>query len=148
VPKWLKIVLIIFGCVGFLCLASAGAGYLWFNENKDKLKGVGERAKKEGAAFAYEHDAEECVDEALRRLEGHRGIIEQAEHKLFLKACLEKAVRPSQFCEGVPPRSEIMVSATWAVERCVAKGKLNDQECARLMQPVQEACQPKPSPAG
>jgi hypothetical protein len=146
-PKWLKVVLIIFGCFMFLCLASAGAGYLWFNENKEKLKGVGERAKKEAAAFAYNHDAEECVDEALRRLENHRSIVEQAEHKLFFKACLEKAARPPQFCDGVPPRSEIMAGATWTVERCVAKGKTNDQECARLMQGIIETCQAK-IPAG
>ncbi len=146
-PRWLKVVLIIIGCFMFLCLASAGAGYLWFNENKEKLKGVGERAKKEAAAFAYNHDAEECVDEALRRLENHRSIVEQAEHKLFLKACLEKAARPPQFCVGVPPRSEFLAGAAWASERCEAKGKTNDQECIRLMQVIIETCQAK-IPAG
>ena len=146
-PKWLKVVLIIFGCFAALCLVTAGAGYVWFNENKDKLKGVGERAKKEGAAFAYQHDANECVDEALRRLEGHRGLVEQAENKLFFKACLEKAARPPQFCDGVPPRSELMLTATWAVERCVEKGKPNDQDCARLMQGIVEACEQR-IPAG
>jgi hypothetical protein len=146
-PRWLKVVLIIFGCFAFLCLASAGAGYWWITENKDKLKGVGERAKKEGAAFAYNRDAEACVDEALRRLEDHRGIVEQAEHKLFFKACLEKAARPPQFCDGVPPRSELMAGAAWTVSRCVAKGKTNDQECARLMQGIIEACAQK-IPAG
>ena len=140
-PQWLKVVLIVLGVFFVLCLASSGAAFWWFSENKEKLKGVAERAKSEGAAFAYEHDAEECVDEALRRLEGHRGIVEQAEHKLFLKACLDKAQRPAPFCEGVPPRSELMRSASWAVDRCNAKGKTGDQECARLMQAVQEACQ-------
>lgn len=146
-PKWLKVVLIIFGGFAFLCLATAGAGYVWFTENKDKLKGVGDRAKSEGAAFAYNRTAEDCVDEALRRLENHRGIVEQAENKLFIKACLEKAQRPPQFCDGVPPRSELMATATWSVERCVAKGKTNDQDCARLMQAIVEACGAK-IPAG
>lgn len=142
-PRWLKVVSIVFGCIALLCVVSSAAAYSWFNENKEKLKGVGERARNEGHAFAYQHDAEQCVDEALRRLEDHRGIVEQAELKLFLKACLEKAQRPPQFCDGVPPRSEILASASWAVERCAAKGRSNDQECARLMQGIQEACQPK-----
>ena len=149
-PKWLKVVLIVLGVCLFLCLASGGAGFWWFNENKERLKGVGERAKKEGAAFAYANDADGCVDESLRRLEGHRGIIEQAEVKLFLKACLDRAQKPPQFCDGVPPRSELMRSAAWAVDRCTAKAKIADQECARMMQGVQEACQSEPTaiPAG
>ncbi|MDP1824312.1 MAG: hypothetical protein Q8L48_13745 [Archangium sp.] len=140
-PTWLKVVLALVGVMVLLCGLSSAGAYFWFNENKDKLKGVGERAKKEGSAFAYQHDSNECVDEALRRLGERNGIVDQAEHKLFLKACLGKAARPAGFCEGVPPRSEIMLSATWAVERCVAKGRAQDQDCARMMQAVQEACQ-------
>ena len=140
-PKWLKVVLVILGVMVLLCgLSSAGAVW-WFNENKEKLKGVGDRARNEGRAFAYEHDAEECVDEAIRRLDLRSGIVDQAEHKLFLKACLEKAVRPQGFCADVPPRGVLMKFAGWSVERCAAKGKTQNQECARLMQGIQEACQ-------
>lgn len=139
-PKWLKVVLGILSVVVLLCLLSSAGAYWWFNENKDKLKGVGERAKAQGSAFAYEHDAQECVDEALRRLSARSGIVDQAEHKLFLKACLEKAKRPDAFCAGVPPRGELVQSATWAVGQCVARGRAEDQDCGRLMQAVAEAC--------
>lgn len=145
-PKWLKIVLVLLGVVVLLCGLSSLGAYWWFDTNKDKLKGVGERAKKEGAAFAYQRDAEACVDEALRRLAERSGIVDQAEHKLFLKACLEKADRPAAFCDGVPPRTEIMLSATWAIDRCAQKGRTENQDCSRLMQAVQEACQSSPSP--
>ena len=139
-PKWLKVVLVVLGVVVLLCGLSSAGAWWWFNQNKDKLKGMGDRAKAEGAAFAYEHDAEECVDEGLRRLSERSGIVDQAEHKLFLKACLEKAKRSEAFCGGVPPRGELVQSATWAVERCVAKGRAEDQDCGRLMQAVAEAC--------
>lgn len=139
-PKWLKVVLGILGVAMLLCVLSGAGAYYWFNENKEKLKGVGDRAKAEGSAFAYEHDANECVDEGLRRLSVRSGIVDQAEHKLFLKACLEKAKRPATFCAGVPARGELVQSATWAVERCVAKGRSGDQDCGRLMQAVAEAC--------
>lgn len=140
-PKWLKVVLVLLGVVVLLCGVSSAGAYWWFTENKDKLKGVGERAKQEGAAFAYRSNAEGCVDEGLRRLQERSGIVDQAEHKLFLKACLEKVSLPPEFCADVPPRKEIIASASWAVERCLAKGRTQDQECARLMQAVQEACQ-------
>lgn len=139
-PKWLKVVLVLLGVVVLSCGLSSAGAYWWFTENKDKLKGVGERAKTEGAAFAYEHDAEECVDEGLRRLQERSGIVDQAEHKLFLKACLEKATRPEAFCAGVPPRGELVQSATWAIDRCLAKGRPQDQDCARLMQAVADSC--------
>ncbi|MDP2274439.1 MAG: hypothetical protein Q8K32_27080 [Archangium sp.] len=141
-PKWLKYGLIIFSVMILLCgVSSVLTAWSWYGANKDKLKGVSERAKKEGAAFAFNHDDEACLDEALRRLSARSGIIDQAEHKLFLKACLEKAARSPGFCTSVPPRSEIMAFAQWAVERCAAKGKTGDQDCSRLMQSVQEACQ-------
>lgn len=139
-PKWLKVVLVILGVVVLLCGLSSAGAYWWFTENKEKLKGVGERAKKEGVAFAYQRDGEACVDEGLRRLAERSGIIDQVEHKLFLKACLEKATRPAGFCDGVPPLGEIIQSASWAVQRCIAKGKTDNQNCARMMQVLQEVC--------
>lgn len=139
-PKWLKVVLIVLGVLVLLCGLSGLGAWSWYGANKDKLKGVSERAKKEGAAFAFNRTDDACLDEALRRLSSRSGIIDQAEHKLFLKACLEKAARSPDFCTGVPPRSELMAFAHWAVERCAAKGKPGDQDCSRLMQSVQEAC--------
>ena len=140
-PKWLKVVLIVLGVMILLCGLSGLGAWFWYGANKDRLKGVSERAKKEGAAFAFNNNDEGCLDEALRRLSSRSSIIDQAEHKLFLKACLEKAARSPDFCTGVPPRSELMAFAQWAVERCAAKGKPGDQDCSRLMQSVQEACQ-------
>ncbi len=140
-PKWLKVVLVILGVMLLTCSLFGAGVYWWFGENKDRLKGVSERAKKEGAAFAFNSTDEGCLDEALRRLTARSSIIDQAEHKIFLKACLEKVEHSASFCEGVPPRSEIMAFAQWSVERCAAKGKPGNQECSRMMQSVQEACQ-------
>lgn len=142
-PKWLKIVLILVGVMLFACGLCGGGAFFWFNENKEKLKGVGDKAKQEGAAFAYRSNSEGCVDEALRRVTKDTSIVDQAGNKIFLKACLDKTERAPGFCDDVPPRSELIVSAKWAVERCVEKGRVEDQVCARLMQVVQEACQPK-----
>ena len=147
-PRWLKIVLGIAGALLALCLVTSAAGYLWLDQNKERLKGVGERATTEGHDFGDGRDAEACVDEALQRVAVRNGIVDQAEHKLFLKACLETAARAPEFCRDVPAKGElsaqtVLASAGWAIGRCTAKGKAQDQDCTRLMQVVQEACQRK-----
>ncbi len=93
-PKWLKVVLSVFGVLLFLCLSCGGAGYLWVDQNKDRIKSSGDAAKKEGLAFAATADAGGCVDEALRRLTVKSGIIDQALNNIFLQACLEAAPKP------------------------------------------------------
>lgn len=147
-PRWLKVVLGILAALLLLCLLGSAAGYLWLESNKERLKGVGERAAAEGHDFGDGRDAEACVDEGLSRLAQRSSIIDQAEHKLFLKACLETAARDPEFCRDVPAKGELtarglIASAGWAVGRCTAKGKAQDQDCTRLMQVVQEACQRK-----
>jgi hypothetical protein len=142
-PKWLKVVLAVFGVAFVLCLAASAGAYWWFDRNKDALKASGEAAKKEGKAFAYRADAEGCVDEGLRRLGLASGIVDQAVNNLFVEACLEAAAQPPKFCDGVPTIDQYVVSATWAVERCTAKGYAQDQVCARLMQVVQKHCHRK-----
>ena len=145
-PKWLKVILVLLAVVVLLCGLSSGGLYFWANKNGARLKRESEKAKRDGASFAWKSDAGGCVDEGLRRLGEHNGIIDQAENNLFLKACLGQAKRPDGFCTGVPAHGEIMAAASWALERCAAKGKPKDQDCARLMQVVQTACQPAPTP--
>lgn len=142
-PKWLKVVLAVFGVSLVLCLAASAGAYWWFDRNKDALKASGDGAKKEGKAFAYHADAEGCVDEGLRRLGLASGIIDQAVNNIFLEACLEAAVQPAKFCDDVPALNEYVAGATWAVERCASKGHGQDKDCGRMMQVVQKHCRRK-----
>ena len=145
-PKWLKVVLALLALFLLLCGGLSAAGYYWLDSNKERLKGVGERAHKEAEEYAYTHDANECVSAALGKLTQRNSIVDEAEHKIFLKACVEKAKRPDGFCTGVPVRNEIFASAQWAVEKCQALGYPGSQPCGRLVQAIQEACHPKAEP--
>lgn len=139
-PTWLKVVLgIVVG--GFLlCGLGVGGVVWWFDQNKGELKARGEAAMAEGKAFAEGKLAEECVTEALRRNQQDDGIVAGATHKMFLKACLSAAEVPEDFCASVPPRDEIMASATWALDACAERGLPGDQPCTRLVAAVQEHC--------
>ncbi len=142
-PKWLKVVLALLGVAVLFCAGISAAAYFWFDANKDRLKDVGARAHNEADAFAFNHDANECVTEALSRLSKRSGIVEEAEHKIFLRACLDKAERPAGFCDGVPMRAQLLDTAQWSVSKCSSLGHAGNQSCTRLMGAIQEACSPK-----
>lgn len=145
-PKWLKIVLALLAVLLLLCGGASATVYFWFDANKDRLKGVGDRAHQEAEAYAYSHDADECVSAALGRLAQRSGIVDQAEHKIFLRACLEKAAKPDGFCDGVPARGALLDTAQWVVTKCKDLGYEGSQPCGRLVPAIQEACSPKPGP--
>ena len=142
-PKWLKVVLLVLGALVLLCVGGSLVFAGWLNANKDELKADGDKAKTDGEAFGRSSDATSCVTEGLRRLEQERGIVKQALDHLFVEHCLLVATRPDDFCQGVPPRGEVVATATWAVEQCTARERGGDQDCARLMHVVQKVCFPK-----
>lgn len=142
-PKWLKVVLALMGVSFLLCVGISAAAYFWIDANKDRLKDVGTRAHNEAEAFAANHDSNECVNEALGRLTQRSGIVDEAEHKIFLRACLEKAERPAGFCDGIPARNQFIATAEWSVKKCSSLGYAGSQPCGRLMGAVQEVCAPK-----
>lgn len=124
-----------------LVLATCGGVVAWFYGNSEALAEQGKAAMRDGAHFGGGKDANACVDEALRRLrELDLGFIGEATNKVFLEACLDVASRPAGFCDGVPPRDEILQSAGWLLARCEALGRPDDQPCTRLLGAVQESC--------
>lgn len=141
-PKWLKVVLVVLAALAVVCCLGSAGVYWYLDTHKEELKGAATTAVGEGRAFGHGagNDADACVDEALRRLQTRRGLVDQATNQMFLKACLEVAPRPDGFCRDVPASGEVVAIATWAVERCAAKSAGKDQDCARLMQVVQRAC--------
>ena len=143
-PKWLKVVLALFAVLMVLCAVSAFAAKWWFDHNKDRLKSLGDTAAKDGATWAMTHDANGCVDEALHRYDLEGGIVAEAGHTLFMRACLDKAQRPQGFCDAVPPRNELLKTAEWSVTRCRALGRQGDQACTRMVKAIQESCAKKP----
>ena len=124
-----------------LLFATCGGIVAWLAANADRLTEQGKAAMHDGAHFGGGKQAPACVEEALRRLEqADLGIVGEATNKVFLEACLDVAARPPGFCDGVPPRDQILTSATWAMDRCAQGGRANSQPCTRLVGAIQEKC--------
>lgn len=143
-PKWLKIVLGIVAVLVLLCGVSAFVAMRWFDNNKDRLKALGDNAARDGATWAMTHDANSCIDEALRQNDVEGGMVAEAGHTIFMRSCLEKAQRPADFCDGVPPKNEFIQTAQWTVKKCLALNRAGDQPCTRMVKAIQEVCAKRP----
>lgn len=124
-----------------LLFATCGGVAAWLYLNADRLSEQGKAAMRDGAHFGGGKQAPACVEEALRRLDQRElGILGEATNKVFLEACLDVAVLPPGFCDGVAPRDQIIASASWALRRCEEAGRANHQPCTRLVGAIQERC--------
>ncbi len=124
-----------------LVVGTCGGVYAWFQLNADRLAEQGKAAMHDGAHFGGGQEAPVCVTEALLRVtQGDLGIVGEATNKVFLESCLDVAKRPAGFCDGVPPRDQVIASATWALARCEALGHGGSQPCTRLVGAIQESC--------
>jgi hypothetical protein len=103
------------------------------------LRARGKAAVYEGKAFAKGRDAEACLAEAMRRLEGISWLGE-AENKSFLASCLRTARPDRALCADLPPRDDLQASARWAHAICSARHVKNTEACVRLIGALQRAC--------
>jgi hypothetical protein len=137
---WWVIVLIVFGVFSLLGLLVIGGIVWWVASNKDRLVAEGKVSVSEAEAFAASHDQNACVDESLRKMGACDGIMCEAQSKVFLTMCLQRAERSPALCEGVPPAKEILKTSSWVVDECRRRGKGTDQRCTRLLQAVPQVC--------
>jgi hypothetical protein len=141
-PKGVKILLIVLGGLLLIVVGLAGGAYWWFTSHLDKLKADGEQAMAEGTAFAAGKTRNECVTEGVARSGRCDGMMCEVKNRFFVKSCLGAAADVPGFCQGVPPKSEIMKSVQWSLSRCQGGGGEVDQRCSRVMSEVQEFCNP------
>lgn len=126
-----------------LLLAGVGtcsAGVIWLQTNREALTETAKTAIRDGARFGDGTDAAGCLATALQQLDGADGLVAESANKVWLEACLRSATVPAAFCSDIPPRNEIMASATWAIALCDQQGRAGSQTCARLVGAVQERC--------
>ena len=137
------------GSVALLGIAAVVAVVLWFRAHGQELEAEGHAAHDAGAKAGAALMDGQCVDAALADYAKDRGMFSAVQARVWLAGCLG-AARPTQgFCDGVPPESEIMRSATWRVARCDAHRLGGDSTCPNILAEVQQHCDrlgPRPAP--
>lgn len=140
-PTWLKVILIIL-FIGIVVVALAVfLGVRWLRSHEGELREQGQAVITEAEDFGRGKDGEACVTEAFARLRRCDGFICEAKTKIFLESCVKSSNVPPGFCDGIPKRSEILASATWALAECERRGLANDRPCTRLIGGLQEVCE-------
>jgi hypothetical protein len=138
------VVVIIVAVLGGLALLAAvvvaGVAF-WWKGNKARILDEGKQAIAEGERFATGRAQADCVDAGLRRGMACGAVALDCEVKsrLFTTSCLEHADPTPGFCDGVPPREEILATSTWIIGECQRRGN-GSQRCTRLLQAIPEAC--------
>ena len=124
------------------CIAVCAGGYFWVENNKDDLAAMGTEQMAAGEAFGLGTEQLGCIDEGLAMQDGCGEFdpMCEARNGIWLKACLGVATTSPGLCDGVPQKTDIIDSATWAVGTCANLGRPQDQPCGRLLQQVQEHC--------
>ena len=137
-----KVVLGILAALLLVSILSCLGLKMWFEDNKDELANMGEEADAAGIEYGIGSDQAGCVGAGLSQQDGCGAFdpMCEAENSIWLRACLSAATPTPGFCDGVPEKSDIIDSATWAVGTCMNLGRPDDQACGRLLQQVQEHC--------
>ena len=135
-----KSILVVLGIGAVVIVLLGVGGYLWFRQTREELLEMGREARAEGRAYGRGRSKDECAPEALRRIDRAEGIVEEVAQNVFLQSCLRAAKATPTFCNGVPPRSEVMQSVSWTTGYCARAGRSDDQACARLARSIQDYC--------
>ena len=141
-PGWVKALLIAAIIVVLLILGAAGAGYMWWNRNRDSIRAQAKEKATEGRELGGNSDNQGCVDETFARYKKEPGFFNAAHYGQFMKACLEASRSTPGFCDNVPV-SNMTEMIAWREERCRHYDVPNDQKCAQLLVPQVMFCGPR-----
>lgn len=140
-PAWLKVTLILIAATILVFVAAGIVGYFWVTSHAGDWRAAAEKVKAEGTSFGQGKGAEACIDEALARLQRCDGILCEVNAKVFLTSCVATSNVPQGFCATIPPRTEIIASAQWALQECERRGDPNDRACTQLIAGLQDYCE-------
>lgn len=135
-----KVVLwMIGGLIGLVLIAAGVGGYLVHRYGDEALE-AGKRYLAEGEALGRQTDNAGCVREALSRQKQWDSLSATIANGVFLSGCLNTSQATPGFCDDVPPSSEILNTARWAVEQCDQAG-MDGEGCPNLFHVVQRHCE-------
>jgi hypothetical protein len=138
--KTVVIALSVIGGLFLLAIIAVGGVAYWFYQNKERLIRAAENIGKEAKEFGAKTNNEGCLQEALSRHKRDKSFTGRISTQGFLTVCLQVSAPSPGFCDGAPPQSEIMKSASWRLKKCSDAGLQNDQGCQQLFGAVQAYC--------
>ena len=118
-----------------------GAGRFWWSSQSDVFFAAGKATMEQGRRAGQSRDEVACLDDAVGSTAGNSGMSlgESVSNGLRLSGCLETSRLETAFCDEVPPKSELLASASWAAASC-SQRNLSNVLCTTLLQNVVTCC--------
>ncbi|HKK05265.1 MAG TPA: hypothetical protein VKA50_05385 [Gammaproteobacteria bacterium] len=135
----MKVAAIVIGAILLLVAVMAGAGYVWWQNNKLALKAEVQAATDEGRAVGSQGTASQCVDATVERTKGCDGIMCAVRAKSFIRGCMRATKVDAAFCRGVPREGEIMNTVRWTMDTCSSRGADNEI-CPKVVRDALKYC--------
>jgi len=132
---------IIIGSLTLLLAVSIGSAWLWWQRSGSEYVRDAQLQYAEGRKQGADLDEQGCFDKAItvHRSESGQTFGGALRNSLVFRGCLESSRPAPVFCEGVPPKEEIMASSQWGAKVCGQLG-FKDPYCPQLTNGIAEYC--------
>lgn len=147
-PRWAKVLLIIFVALVLLVVGVVAAGAYWWSQNKDALIAKGKAVVADGQEAGRNSDNQGCVDKSVERYKAEPGLTNGITTSIFMRSCLMLSKPTPGFCDEVPAPTEFIKAGQWELQECQNVGLGEDQFCRSLFQTKQRYCEMKKANAG
>jgi hypothetical protein len=112
-----KIVITVAVCFVLFVAGAVGLGVYMWKRHSGELLDAGKKQYEQGLAFGKETDESGCLDQALTRYKGNRGMTGSLSAGVFVRACWTSSRPTAGFCDRVPKPLDIFTAARWQVEQ-------------------------------
>lgn len=139
-----KIVLTIVVCFVLAAVAAIGAGaLLWSRHGKDLVQ-AGARQFEQGAAFGQDTDESGCLEAAISRYKGARGLSGSLAAGVFVRGCWRTSRPTAGFCDGVPKPLDVLRGTRWQRDQ-VRKAGIDERFGGQIFSQLRAYCDSKPA---
>jgi hypothetical protein len=137
-----KIILTIVVCVVLAAVAAVGAGALLWSRHGEELLQAGARQYEQGVAFGHDTDESGCLDAAIARYKGTRGMSGSLAAGVFVRGCWKSSRPTAGFCEGVPKPLDLLRAARWQRDQA-RKAGIDEQFGGQIFGQLRAYCDSK-----
>ena len=137
-----KIILTIVVCFVLAVVAAIAAGALLWSRHGEDLLQAGARQYEQGAAFGRDTDESGCLEAAITRYKGDRGLSGSLAAGVFVRSCWKTSRPTAGFCDGVPTPLDLLRGARWQRDQA-RKAGIDEQFGGQIFSQLRAYCDAK-----
>jgi hypothetical protein len=141
-----KIVITIAVCFVLVAAGAVGLGIILWKRHSGDLIEAGRKQYDQGVALGRLTDESGCLDEAVTRYKGNRGMTGSLAAGVFVRSCWMASRPTAGFCDHVPKPLDLFNAARWQVEQSKRAG-IDEQFGGQIFAQQRAYCDVRKAPA-